>query len=371
MLVAGRRRRHADVRAAHSSGQGRWRWWSATKAPASGRHSPRSRGRPASPFRSGAGAESLNVAVAAGILLYEVLRDAELPVVIVCGLLGADGRQLPQRLHLSLAERSLGGAPALPLPRLRQAIAWYDNIPMVSWLVLRGRCRGCGARSPSSTRWSSWSPRSSGPAMAASIGASSWQALRGAVFFTILLGIALTDARSTSSPTNSPGRSGARVSCSASSPDCPTVASVAARRGQSDSPCSGWSARPGTRIFKEEAMGGGDIKMMAMVGAFLGWQGVLLTIFLGALLGTPRSSSRCRSDRQEAAGALRRLPRSGRRGDLPVRASPSSRWYRDYLIAAVMRAAGCLAPRRRWRRLPRAATGRPERRERSPGWWTA
>jgi len=33
-------------------------------------------------------------------------------------------------------------------------------------------------------------------------------------------------------------------------------------------------------------MGGGDVKMMAMVGAFVGWQGVLLTIFLGALLGT-------------------------------------------------------------------------------------
>ena len=33
-------------------------------------------------------------------------------------------------------------------------------------------------------------------------------------------------------------------------------------------------------------MGGGDIKMMAMVGAFLGWQGVLLTIFLGALVGS-------------------------------------------------------------------------------------
>ena len=33
-------------------------------------------------------------------------------------------------------------------------------------------------------------------------------------------------------------------------------------------------------------MGGGDIKMMAMVGAFVGWQGVLLTIFLGALAGT-------------------------------------------------------------------------------------
>jgi leader peptidase (prepilin peptidase) / N-methyltransferase len=42
----------------------------------------------------------------------------------------------------------------------------------------------------------------------------------------------------------------------------------------------------GTWLFKEDAMGGGDIKMMAMVGAFLGWQGVLLTVFLGAFLGS-------------------------------------------------------------------------------------
>jgi leader peptidase (prepilin peptidase) / N-methyltransferase len=42
----------------------------------------------------------------------------------------------------------------------------------------------------------------------------------------------------------------------------------------------------GTWIFKEDAMGGGDVKMMAMVGAFVGWQGVLLTIFLGALIGS-------------------------------------------------------------------------------------
>src|SRR5437879_8987742 len=39
-------------------------------------------------------------------------------------------------------------------------------------------------------------------------------------------------------------------------------------------------------VFKEEAMGGGDIKMMAMVGAFVGWKGVLLTIFAGALFGS-------------------------------------------------------------------------------------
>jgi leader peptidase (prepilin peptidase)/N-methyltransferase len=35
-----------------------------------------------------------------------------------------------------------------------------------------------------------------------------------------------------------------------------------------------------------EAMGGGDIKLMAMVGALLGWKGALLTIMLGALTGS-------------------------------------------------------------------------------------
>ena len=45
-------------------------------------------------------------------------------------------------------------------------------------------------------------------------------------------------------------------------------------------------ARGAQWVFKEEAMGGGDVKMMAMVGAFVGWQGVLLTVFSGALLGT-------------------------------------------------------------------------------------
>ncbi|MDI6891133.1 MAG: prepilin peptidase [Thermodesulfovibrionales bacterium] len=44
-------------------------------------------------------------------------------------------------------------------------------------------------------------------------------------------------------------------------------------------------AKVGARIFKKEAMGGGDIKLMAMVGGFLGWKGVILTTFLGSLSG--------------------------------------------------------------------------------------
>ncbi|MDD4896307.1 MAG: prepilin peptidase [Atribacterota bacterium] len=42
----------------------------------------------------------------------------------------------------------------------------------------------------------------------------------------------------------------------------------------------------GSYLFKKEAMGGGDIKLAAMVGAFLGWQLTLLSLFLGFLLGS-------------------------------------------------------------------------------------
>lgn len=48
-----------------------------------------------------------------------------------------------------------------------------------------------------------------------------------------------------------------------------------------------WLVATGYRLLRHhEGLGGGDIKLMAMVGAFLGWKAVVMVIFIGSLLGS-------------------------------------------------------------------------------------
>src|SRR5262245_32663652 len=85
-------------------------------------------------------------------------------------------------------------SPRSRCPRCRNPIAWFDNIPVISWLVLRGKCRHCGL--PISIQY---------PLIEAAVGliwaASAFhygltiRALAGGLFGAILLGAVVMDAR--------------------------------------------------------------------------------------------------------------------------------------------------------------------------------
>lgn len=174
--------------------------------------------------------------------------------------------------------------PRSRCPACRRPIRWFENLPVLSFLLLRGRCRGCGER----ISWTYPAVEIASVAIWAGMAllyGPTWRALSGAILFSLLLGIAVTDARHYLIPDElSLGGLVAGLALSPL-PGPPTLA--AALLGASGGFVVLYGvAWLGERIFKKEAMGGGDIKMMSMVGAFLGPVGALLTIFLGALSGS-------------------------------------------------------------------------------------
>ncbi|HSE27383.1 MAG TPA: prepilin peptidase [Gemmatimonadales bacterium] len=174
--------------------------------------------------------------------------------------------------------------PPSRCPGCGSGIAWYDNIPVISWILLRGKCRKCGERISIQYPLVELATGLLWAGMAWRHGAE-LEALRGAVFGTILLGIAVADARFYLIPDEfTLGGLAIGVLFSLAG-GLPSLGQAVLGAGVGFGLL--WVVGVlGTLAFKEEAMGGGDIKMMAMVGAFVGWSGVLLTIFLGALLGS-------------------------------------------------------------------------------------
>jgi leader peptidase (prepilin peptidase) / N-methyltransferase len=174
--------------------------------------------------------------------------------------------------------------PRSRCPECSTPIAWYDNIPVVSWVVLRGRCRGCKTSVSFQYPLIELTTAAIWVAAVARFGLD-WRALSVAVFFTILLGIAVTDARTYTIPDEfSLGGLVIGLLLALAPGTIPFLQALAGA-------ALGFGllylvAVVGEWVFKKPAMGGGDIKMMAMVGAFLGPIGVLLTIFLGALVGS-------------------------------------------------------------------------------------
>lgn len=66
-----------------------------------------------------------------------------MPAALIFGLLGLIVGSFLNVLIVRHGVRSIGGRSACP--SCGKTIHWYDNIPVVSWFVLRGRCRFCSA----------------------------------------------------------------------------------------------------------------------------------------------------------------------------------------------------------------------------------
>jgi leader peptidase (prepilin peptidase)/N-methyltransferase len=172
--------------------------------------------------------------------------------------------------------------PRSHCPACRREIPWYDNIPLCSWLLLRGRCRGCGAAI--SVRY--WVVELLG-ALCGLI--ACWRfgpgviGLAGMIFLIDLLAVALIDWEHMVIPHTLTvggivvGLGAAPfggVGLATSALGCVSGAGVILILAY------------GYRLFRGRiGMGGGDVMLMGMVGAFLGVRGVLLVIFGGAFLG--------------------------------------------------------------------------------------
>jgi leader peptidase (prepilin peptidase)/N-methyltransferase len=176
-------------------------------------------------------------------------------------------------------------------------IAWYDNIPVLSWFILRGKARCCGR--PYSFRYAFVELLTAGLFLACWLLFPPAKAACGMVFVSVLVAATFIDLDHMIIPdvfTLGAGLFGVLLSFL-----------VPALHGQHeglfivDSLRSGTAALQGLLIgsglvlwiallaelaLKKEAMGFGDVKFVGMIGAFCGWQGAVFSVFGGAVIGT-------------------------------------------------------------------------------------
>ena len=181
--------------------------------------------------------------------------------------------------------------PRSRCPRCETPIAWYDNIPVVSWIMLRAKCRTCAL--PISVQY---------PLIEIAVAliwvASVWYfdlsftALRVALAGTILLGVLMTDLLHYVIPDGFTVSGflfallAAPVALVLGDPGPfagPMDAVLGACAGAGLIAIVGWL---GEVVLGKEAMGQGDVTLMAMVGAMVGPWRSFLTVFVAAGLGS-------------------------------------------------------------------------------------
>lgn len=174
-------------------------------------------------------------------------------------------------------------SPRSRCPGCGAAIRARDNVPVFSYLLLRGRCRACGTRI-------SWRyPAIEAVTSLLFVGCLEQFGftLRTPVamlFCCLMVALAMIDADHMILPDRItwPGIA-AGIAVQPWAPLAGLLPAVIGALAGAGILLAVWAAW--YLIRREEGMGLGDVKMLAMVGAFLGWHGVLITLFFGALAG--------------------------------------------------------------------------------------
>lgn len=173
--------------------------------------------------------------------------------------------------------------PRSRCPRCKRPLRWYENVPILSWLFLRGRCAGC--KQPISPRYPLVELASGLLALAClrHFGLGPW-AVAAFAFLAALLALTYIDLDHWLLPrviTIPFIAIGVGVSWLPGGPGL--LSSVlGALAGFASFVLLGWVAE---RLLKKEAIGGGDVWLFAMIGAWLGLRALLPVALLASLQG--------------------------------------------------------------------------------------
>ncbi len=213
--------------------------------------------------------------------------------ILVVGVGACVGSFLNVCIHRIPLRRSVVH-PASACPSCGRPIAWHDNIPVLSFLALRGRCRHCGAPIPARYPLVEASTAALFALLFLKLGPTPdfvLQSLLGAA----LVALIVIDARHQILPNaitlpgialgllTSPLRGGARAPLADSLAACALGYAVP---WGINALYRAWQAARGVPAdARQDGIGQGDFKLLAMIGAFLGVRLLLFTLFFGALSG--------------------------------------------------------------------------------------
>lgn len=169
-------------------------------------------------------------------------------------------------------------------PHCRETIRWFDNVPVASWLLLGGKCRRCGWKIPARYPFVELSSGLSATVAVWHFGPT-LEAAWVYAFLAIMIAITFIDWEHQIIP--DPLSIGGTVLGFIGAWVCLDVSVLESLMG----------AAVGAGVIlaiaftykvarKVDGMGGGDVKLMAMIGAFLGWQMVFAVLFVAAAAGS-------------------------------------------------------------------------------------